>query len=1037
MTIKAVLDEIQQKTGITYWIAADISKEAPLVDPDLHHADVREVLDSCLAGTRLYYVLEKHNITIKRNPGVGIYTPVTGSITDTSGEPIPDVMISVPGAAARLSSATGRFEVPAKGFLTPVTISGPGYSKTVVLSNKRFQFVVLQPEAEELDKVQVQAYGLTTQRLATGSIAEVPAEVLENSPVDNVLGALEGRVPGLLIQQRNGVPGSSWLALVRGTRSIEEGNRMLEVIDGVPLVDNDGYMTVIGSGSAQGAYGADVLNGIAPADIESVEVLKDANATAIYGSRGANGVLLITLKKGKAGKPRWNAGVSAGIDQVIRPGKLLNTSQYLAMRREAIENDGMKVDSLNLPEGYVWDTTRSQDFQKYAMGRMRWLQDANAGLQGGNSNTVYYLSGTYHREAAVFPGVTPDDRISIFGRIHERSRNQRLQLDLSIMEHWESNRLPQIDYSVYQYLAPDAPVVDGQRWSYNGLSYLNIPATGNNSYRSSVQNSYGHLDASYELLPGLVLKSSLGYYRIGSVERSLTPISGQDPALDPTGMTITTNNSEHSEVIEGMADYKRKLGRGQFQVLAGVNWQEQQSVYSMQNATGYTSDLLMASGGGNPAITVTGNSLAYRYAAVFGRVNYNWKDRYIAEVSGRRDGSSRFGPGDQWGNFWATSGLWIFSEEPWTRNGSVLSHGKLRASLGTTGNDQIAANYMQVYSPTNAPQGYQGRQGLIPTSLPNNDLHWEYNYNFEVAMDLGFLHDKIMLAVAAYRDWTANQLVSSALASQAGQLSVYRNMPADVINRGVELTLRTVNLSRGDWKWVSTLMVTAPVNRLKSFPGLSTTQEAGKLVVGKSLSVVTGPGYRGVSVDSGLFQFRDAGHGGPDVGGNLDPRYYGGLDQVITYKHWTLDVLIEFRRQNGQNPDIIIYQKYAPGFAGNYMEGNAPVEWLNRWRKQGDHAMLQKVTEGADTIASQRMQEYISSTAKSIDASFVRLKVVALSYQLNKNWLKRVALKGGTLWLKGGNLFTYTKFPVTDPETQDPTMLPPMKTLVIGLQVNF
>ncbi len=1009
MTIPAVLDSIRHKTGIKPNYLIDIFRDAPRVDLDLHHVDVREVLDSCLAGLRFEYLLYRGAITVTRRPGVGVYLPLIGRVQSSVGEALPGVTILASGAPPQMSSTDGRFQISMKGLRTLVTVSCLGYKGvSLVLQNNKFQVISLQPVFAALDHVIVQAYGKTTQRLTTGSVTEVGGSVIQESPDGDLLGALEGRVPGMVIRQLNGVPGSARQVLIRGQRSIEEGNRMLIVIDGVPLIDNDGYMTVIGSGSAQGSMGAEVLNGISMEDVASVEVLKDASATAIYGSRGANGVLLITLKSGTPGRLRWNAMVSSGVDAVIRPSRLLNTSQYLAMRREAIENDGMKVDSFNLPEAYAWDTTRSSDYQRYAMGQARWRKDANLGLSGGDSNTVYLVSGSYHQEEAVFPVSTPDQRISVFGHIHEQTGNRRLQVDLSGMEHWENNRLPQLDYSLFQYLAPDAPGfygANGQpQWSSNGLSYFNLPAQGYNCYRSSVQNEYSHLEVGYDVLPGLVLRSSLGYYRIGSVEHSVSPIIGQDPATNPTGSTSVTNNSEHSEMIEEVADFKRKLGPGQLEALAGVNWQEQKSQYT----------------------ALTANAVVYRYEAVFGRLNYNLKNRYIAEVSGRRDGSSRFGPGDQFGNFWATSGAWIFSEEPWVKDWAVVSHGKFRASLGTTGNDQISgANYAQIYSGTNSSQGYQGSQGLIPASIPNNDLRWEVNYNSEVAMDLGFLQNRILFSVAAYRDWTANQLVQSALPVQAGQPSVFVNMPADIRNTGVELTLRTVNWSSGHWSWVSTLMVSVPRNRLVSFRGVATTKESGTLVVGKSLTVVKGYSYQGVSADSGLFMFRN--DSDVVVGGNMDPKYYGGLDQVVRYKNWELDVFIEFRRQNGQNPYVILYQQYMPGFAAPYMEDNAPVEFLHRWRQPGDHAALQQMTESAGTAAYSRMQDYIASTANSIDASFIRLKNLALSYRL----------KHYRVWLKAENLFTYTRYPVSDPETQDPRVLPPVRTVAMGLQVNW
>jgi hypothetical protein len=218
-----------------------------------------------------------------------------------------------------------------------------------------------------------------------------------------------------------------------------------------------------------------------------------------------------------------------------------------------------------------------------------------------------------------------------------------------------------------------------------------------------------------------------------------------------------------------------------------------------------------------------------------------------------------------------------------------------------------------------------------------------------------------------------------------------------------------------------------------SFPGLATTKESSTLVVGKSLTVVKKYSYQGVSVDSGLFTFREFSHGGvlndSDLvaGGNMDPRYYGGLDQAVRFKNWELDVFIEFRRQNGQNPYPILYQQYMPGFATPYMEDNAPVEFLHRWRQPGDRVTLQQMTESPGTEAYQRMQDYIASTANSIDASFIRLKNVALSYRL----------KQYRVWLKAENLFTYTRYPVGDPETQDPRVLPPVRTVAMGLQVNW
>jgi TonB-linked SusC/RagA family outer membrane protein len=1052
ITIRAVMDIIRQKTGYAPFYEGDPLQDAPRVDLDLHEADFREVLNACFAGLRLHYALKGKTIYITRDSGEGIYLPLLGRVQSASGQPLAGATISVGGVSRQSSSADGGFQLTVRSVHTVLTVSCIGYAtarSTCSNSRGHVNVITLQRSAVDLDAAVVQAYGQTSERLKVGSVTAVRGEDIRRSGASTIWDGLTGRVPGLDIRQMNGVPGSAPQVLLRGQRSLANGNNLLIVVDGVPLVDNDGYMTMIGWGSAQGTTGASVLNGISPDDIASVEVLKDASATAIYGSRGASGVLLITLRAGCKGKLRFHASVSSGIDRVIKTSRPLNTAEYLAMREEAVENDGNKVSPANVPEAFNWNSTRSTNFQQLVMGHPRWRQDVSVGMSGGDSNTIYLLSGSYHREAAVFPGLSWDQRISVFGHVHEQSDNRRLQINLSAIYHWENNRLPQQDYSLAQYLAPNTPSFyssTGQpQWSQNGLAYFNIPAQGYNSYSGYVQNQFNHLQVSYDALPGLQFRGSLGYYRIASTERTVNPIIGQDPAQDPTGSTGLTTNNGHSVLVEQVGEHKQHLGRGQLDLLAGVNWQEQRTSYSTQTASGYTSDLLMSAGSGKPVVTVTGNSIVYRYEALFGRLNYNLDNRYIAELSGRRDGSSRFGPGNQFGNFWAASAAWIFGDEPWFPSWRWFSFGKLRGSLGTTGNDQIGANYYaQVYAGTSAPQGYQGQQGLLPATVANNNLRWEVNYNSELEMDLGFVQNKILLSVATYRDWTVNQLLQTKLPGQSGMPNVYANVPANVNNRGVEFTLRTVNLRGKDFSWESTVTLSAPVNKLRRFPGLvNNTLYSRQLVVGKSLSVVKGYQYQGVSVDSGLFQFRDVNHDGVldnndfVVGGNFDPRYYGGVDQHFRYKRLELDLFVVFKRQNGYNPYVILYQQYAPGSLAPSMLGNAPVEWLHRWQHPGDHSALEKVTAATTTLADTLMGYYISSDAKVIDASYLRLKSVSFSYQLSSSWLKRLSLTEGKVYIKGENLFTYSHFPVGDPETQDPRVLPPVKTVTVGVTVNF
>lgn len=1043
ISLPEVFRQIQQRTGCSIIFSPETLAGAPAVDLDFTQSDIRLVLKSCLAGLQLGFNFYDKVITIYRKVAldVSLYVPIEGRVQSASGESLEGASISVNGTPVQLTGAGGVFRIPVKALRSRVTVSFQGYSpQTLILNNILIQVITLQPLVSVLDQTVVQAYGKTTTRLATGSIVQVDGADMARQPAGNVLEALEGRVPGMTVRQINGVPGSDFSTLIRGRQSISQGTDPLVVVDGIPVQFNDGLLGIIGSGSAQGPSGASALNGIPISAVASIQVLKGAAATAIYGSRGSNGVVLLTLKTGAAGRPKWSADIYTGADQVVKTSPLMNTSQYLALRRQAVENDGQTVNALTVPEGYLWDTTRYTDFKKLTTGNTRLRQHAEFGVSGGDTSTTFLLSGSYHGEAAAFPGASSDDRMSVYGQLHHQTADKRVSVGLSALYSLENNRLPIQDFTYFGTLAPDAPPFVGPtgqpQWSYNGISYLNIPALENNTYRATVINQFYHLQLAYEAVPGLKLKSNLGYYQIGSVERSDEPASGQDPAFGPTSETFYTGNHSHSEVAEGIAEYSHRAGPGRLDALAGINWQGQRTSYSAVNA----GDLLLSSGTNSDSVSTTNNSLIYQYEAAFGRLNYTIDNRYIVTLSGRRDGSSRFGPGNQFGNFWAVSGAWIFSKEPFIRQLHWLSFAKLRGGLGTTGNDQIGANgYTQIYN-TSFTRGYQGVQGTLPSTFSNANLRWEVNYSSELAVDLGFLQNRVLLSATAYRDWTTNQLLYISLASQTGLSGVAENVPVNVVNEGLEFVVQTHNLTAKHFSWSSTISLTAPVNRLRRFPDLDNSGFAHLLVIGKSLSVVKGYHYEGVNDASGLFQFRRSGQNDTldmTTGGNLDLHAYGGCDQRLRYRNWQLDVFVDFRLQSGYNPYVILYQSNPPGFPGFSMESNAPEEWLHRWQKPGDHAPLQQVTENYSSNAFTALQNYISSDAQSVNASFVRLKSMMVSWQLTGNQLRHTGMRECRVYVKGQNLWTKTRFPVTDPETQDPTVLPPVRTVVAGVKMTF
>lgn len=1049
LALSGIFREIQRQTAYKLIFSPERLADAPPIDLDFQGTDVRQLLNSCFIGLQLEYHIHDKTITISRKVGLdsSIYKPLRVRVEDMSnGQPLDGASISVDSLLRGITHEDGTIQLQVRKRLSTLTISYQGYypKTTAPLVNDAWQIVSLAPRSSILDEVIIRAYGKTTKRGATGSIGQLKGPEVQFTTDGNVLGLLEGRVPGLAIRQYSGVPGSAYEVLIRGKHSIAQGTAPLLVVDGVPVAANNGYQSTIGSGSAQGPDGASVLNFILPSDVASIEVLKGAAETAIYGSRGANGVLLLTLKTGAKGHTRWDADVNSGVNGVVKTGPLLNTRQYLALRREAVSNDGLPVDSTTVPEAFLWDSTRYTNFKQLVMGHAAVRLNARIGLSGGDTNTVYLLSANYHRETAVFPGPSGDGRLSVYGRLSRQSVNRRLKTEVSALASWEDNQLPVQDYTGTMYLAPNAPSFrndTGQLvWSHNGIAFQNIPGLGYNTYHADIGSQFVHLQVSYVLLRGLELRSHLGYYRTAANESSQNPIAGGNSI----GQSQSVANTGQSVLAEELAEYIHQWGKGRLEALLGVTWQEQQTNYSSLEADGFSSDLLLASGSGAPMVKSMVNRAVYRYEAVIARLNYNWKERYIIGFSDRREGSSRFGPGKQFGNFWAVSPAWIFSEEPCCKGSRWLSFGKLRASLGTTGNDQIGNNgFVQVYNGSVAARGYQGQQGVAPISFANDNLRWEVNYNSEVSLDLGFLCNKVLLSATAYRDWTINQLVSINIASQSGLPGVTVNMPADVVNQGLEFSLQTFNWKSQNFRWVSTINLTIPGNRLARFPGLASSTKATSLAVGHSLDVVKAYHFEGVDPATGIFQFRDVNKDGlfdsRDLlpGGNLDLRYYGGCNQSLIYKRWQLDLFFEFRAQNGVNPMLLLYQDNPPGALATAMLGNGPIQWLNHWRRPGDQAPLQKLTAGGDPAAATAIQRYIGSDARAIDASYVRWKGLSLSWRLPAALLSRCKVHEAQVYLRGENLLTHTHYPVSDPETQNATVLPPTRTLAAGFHVNF
>jgi hypothetical protein len=460
-------------------------------------------------------------------------------------------------------------------------------------------------------------------------------------------------------------------------------------------------------------------------------------------------------------------------------------------------------------------------------------------------------------------------------------------------------------------------------------------------------------------------------------------------------------------------------------------------------ATDFASDDLLRNRGEAGKLSTEELNIEYKYGGVFARLTGNLHDTYILNFTGRADGSSRFGPGKQVGNFWAAGAGWIFSNEPFVKdNIPLLSYGKLRGSYGITGNDQIG-DYKYLDQWQRVSYNYQGSSGIVPVQLADSNYSWEVNRKLEVAADLGVFKDHLMLSVAWYRNRTGNQLIAYTLPAITGfNKYAAKNSPALVQNTGWEIMLQTRNKPNKNFRWNGMVSVTIPRNKLLSFPDLNNSTYAGLLQPGQSLSVLNGFTYTGVNAATGLFTFEDKDKNGtisyPNdyrVIGNLGLKWYGGIQSDVQYKGWRLSAFVEYRNQSAYSYLYTIYNNN--GTQPGTILVNQPVTVLDRWQKTDHQGTLQQFSTGANDAAGNAIAKFIQSSGIIDDASFWRLRNVEFSYSVPCTWLRKTCMKRSRVYVQAQNLFTITPYKGIDPETQNIFALPPLRTIAAGVEISF
>jgi len=964
---------------------------------------------------------------------------IRGKVVDENGKPLQGARVTVKNTGdGTTTDSKGTFILTADEGQTLV-VAGKGYdAREVPVGADKSPTIQLELSLASLLNTTVvnKGYYTTTQRLNTGNVSTIKAAEIASQPVANPLATLEGRAAGVIVTQANGLLGSPFSVQIRGKSSILNGDGPLYLIDGVPFTNNSLSLGVISANGFQSPF-----NSINPGDIESIEILKDADATAIYGSRGANGVVLITTKKGRSGKTKLDLNVYTGVGTSGRMIDLLNTQQYVQMRREALANDGITPDSYNAPDLAAWDTTRYTDWKKMLTGGSAAITDAQAALSGGTAQTQFLLSGALHRETTVFRAPLSDMRGAFHFNLTHLSADNKFKATFTTGYSIDNISLIGQDLTGAIRLSPNAPALYDStgklNWAEGGASFSNPLALLLQRSTANADNLISNLVLRYQLLPGLDLKSNFGYNSIQLQQTFIYPGASLDPAFNFTGFAEYSNNNFKSWIVEPQAEYQNAWGKGKLEVLVGTSFQQEKTNGSITYASNFSSDALLLSPSAASNTSVSNNNTLYHYQAVFGRINLNWADRYLLNLTGRRDGSSRFGPDRQFANFGAVGAAWIFSRTAFIKEYlPYLKYGKIRGSWGITGNDQIGDyQFLNTYSSFLYP--YQGQTGLVPTQLYNPDYSWETNRKSELGLELGFWDNRLSVMISYYRNRSTNQLINYSLPIQTGFNSVIQNFPSLVQNTGWEYQLNGVIVKTRSLTWDVGLNLTVARNVLLEFPDLASSAYAQKYEIGKPLNIVKLVHVAGIDPQSGIFQFADKnGHttttpSFPDdytVVKDLTPAFYGGISNRLQYKGVSLSLFFQFARQDGFN---YAYNNNTPGTMNNQ-----PTAVLSRWRKPGDMASTQLYTTSGTAGTA---YYYYSSGSDGIvsDASFLRLKNAALAYTLPAAWSRRIRAESVRFYLQGQNLVTFTSYKGGDPEIRNAAFLPPLKRLTAGVQLSF
>lgn len=1015
---------------------------------------------------------------------------ITGTVLDAAtGEPMPGASVIEKGTTSGATTDTkGRFAIKVKSRESVLTFSFLGMvSQNVMVGNKTDISVSLEQDVTQIENVVVQiGYGDARKKNVAGSLSVLSTAELTKSKGTSFMDALQGRIAGVQVSSSSGEPGAGIDITIRGGNSINAGTQPLYIIDDVQIDVNADEVATSSYTSANVRYNP--LAGINPADIESITVLKDASATAIYGSRGANGVVIVTTKGGRGEKASVDFDMSVGLANMANKIEVLQGQEFADYRFAKFPTSdawGIDTNGDGLPDQVRnFRDYRSRDWQEEVM-RTGIIQSYNIGVtSGGNAKTRVAASAGYLNQE----GIVKKNQMERF--------TGRIRFDSDISKRFSVGGT--INFS---HIVTKGAVTNAGANSYNGLvqsfvlykpiflgeeddeasnpeNYnLTNPITFiNDSYKATTQNrTIGDLYVKYKILKNLTLRISGGGTIMNSKNQEWYP-STTSWGYSKNGLAVVGENGAESWQTSNTLTYALSRGSHYFNAVLGFELRGYTAERLSTRAEGFENQSFNGAFDIGQGSVFPENVQTYRERntseSEFLRLNYNYGEKYIFTASIRRDGSSKFGANNKYGYFPSAAVAWRIGKEEFMKQQKVFSDMKLRFSYGMTGNDRIPA--YQSLSRTEKTY-YSGDNnsvnlGLSPAEISNPDLKWETTSQYNAGVDISMFRNRLNIEADVYLKQTKDMLLHADVPSQIGSYRQWQNI-GRVDNKGFELTINTVNIQKRNFSWSTSINFNLNRNKVVSLGGVSSIPvkvagghivEVGRVVVGHPIGSAWGyvfdgiyqqddfdeqgnlkegvPSFAGITVKPGDMKFRDLrGNDGivdpnndKTVISNSDPKHFGGFTNSFTFKNFDLSFMFQWSYGN----DIVNIGRYRyEGFVG--YNNVSKDYWRNRWTPENPGNRYPSLNgEGKTEMSSYYVE----------DGSYLRLKNLTIGYTLPAAVIRKIGLSYLRIYVTAENLFTCTGYSGYDPEVSfwnrlipglDYTNYPRARSVYFGISIKY